>query len=148
MEASQALGSAETDPVRLALQRFGDAWSFRILRAAFYGTRRYDGFQAATGASPSLLAGRLKRLTEGGLFERVQYGAHAKRFEYVLTEQGRELYPIIVLMRQWGERYISEAAVSDALVHMPCGRPLIAVAVCKHCGEALRTDDTEVVGGG
>lgn len=140
-EVSQEGKGPDLDPVRLALQRFGDSWSFQILRAAFYGVRRFDGFQAAIGASPSLLTGRLKRLTEDGLFERIQYGDHAKRFEYILTEKGKDLYPVIVLVRQWGLKWVEDAEVKDTLIHSTCGEKLTAIAICEACSEPLSADD-------
>ena len=128
----------------MALRTFGDAWSFRILRAAFYGVKRFDGFQSAIGASPSLLTKRLKALTEAGLFERVRYGDHAKRFEYVLTDKGKDLYPIIVLVRQWGTKWLENAQVRDTLVHRDCGKTLKAVAVCHSCNAAITAESVAV----
>jgi len=125
---------SDNDPVKLTLDLVGDTWSFQILRAAFYGAKRFDDFQDVTGASPNIVSARLKKLNEASLFEKVKYSDHAKRFEYRLTDKGIELYPIIVLMRQWGTKWLPEQTGEVApLTHTTCGAQLSARVICAAC---------------
>jgi DNA-binding HxlR family transcriptional regulator len=93
------------DSVERALAEVSDRWTFLLLREAFFGVRRFDQFQEAVGASPNILADRLKRLVTHGVFRKVRYSARPPRYEYRLTEKGRDLYPAIVALMQWGDRW-------------------------------------------
>lgn len=125
---------ADNDPVKLTLDLVGDGWTFRILREAFYGVKRFDGFQSNTGAAPNIVSARLSKLSDAGIFEKVQYSDHARRFEYRLTEKGRALYPLIVLLKQWGETWLAdEVGEILPLIHNVCGEVLDARLICKAC---------------
>ena len=124
------------------LDIIGDAWTFRILREAFFGARRFDAFKQHTGAAPNILTDRLKKLVRNGIFDRVQYSAHANRFEYRLTEKGRDLYPMIVLMMRWGDTWLDDGKGPPlTLIHTPCGYRLDPVLRCDGCGAAIRAQD-------
>lgn len=120
----------------------GDRWVFLILREAFFGVRRYDALRRNTGASPTVLADRLKRLVAGSVFERVRYGEHKTRYEYRLTKKGRDLYPIIVMLLAWGDRWeAGEDGPPLLLVHEPCGSRLDPRVTCTACGEGVTARD-------
>ena len=124
----------DNDPVKLTLDLVGDSWTFRILREAFYGVKRFDGFQTNTGAGPNIISARLAKLSDAGIFEKVRYSDHARRFEYRLTERGLALYPLIVLMKQWGETWLSDQVGEILpLIHSECGEVLDAQLICKTC---------------
>lgn len=91
-----------------ALERFGEAWIALILREAFEGATRFDQFQKALGISPSMLTRRLNMLVEEGLLERRQYCPNPPRFEYLLTERGRDFRPVLLSLMAWGARHFTK----------------------------------------
>lgn len=88
----------------------GDRWTPLVLRETFLRTRRFDDFQARLGLTRHLLADRLGKLVEDRILERVPYQERPQRFEYRLTEKGRDLYPVIVALMAWGDHRIERAA--------------------------------------
>jgi DNA-binding HxlR family transcriptional regulator len=136
-----------TCSVARSVSVLGDAWTLLIVRELFLGTRRYDDFLAYTGMAPKLLAARLKRLTELGVVKRVPYSDKPLRYEYKLTQMGMELYPIIVSITQWGDRWTKRGRERSAplqLVHKSCGHLLGASLICACCGEKLDPHDVQV----
>jgi len=123
--------------VAQCLEVVGEWWSLLIVRDAFLGVRRFDDFQARLGISRNILNQRLTRLVDHDVLERVQYQEHPPRFEYRLTEKGRDLFHVITAMRQWGDRWSAPAGPPLKMRHKTCGRITKAVAVCSHCGERL-----------
>lgn len=118
----------------------GERWTMLILREAFRGTRRFDGFQANLGLGRNLLSDRLSLLVSEGIMERVQYQEGPKRYEYRLTSKGQDLYPVLVMLMSWGDRYkVDRAPVR--LVHDACGHEATAAMVCGHCGEPFGSRD-------
>ena len=92
-------------PIARSLERVGEWWSMLILRDAFGGTTRFDDFQQSLGIAPNMLARRLAALVEAGLLERRRYSDRPPRDDYVLTEAGRELAPVLGALRVWGEAH-------------------------------------------
>lgn len=129
------------DSVAAALDVIGDRWVFLVLREAFFGVRRFDEMRRNTGVSPNVLTDRLKKLTEAGVFERVRYGGHKNRYDYRLTEKGRDLYPVIVMLLAWGDRWETDDPPLE-LVHRSCGAVLGARVVCGACGEVVTARET------
>src|SRR5687768_6302754 len=82
----------------------GERWTMVILRQAFLGARRFEDFQAGLGIARNMLTDRLRGLVEHGILERRLYHERPPRYEYRLTAKGRELYPILVSMLEWGDR--------------------------------------------
>jgi DNA-binding HxlR family transcriptional regulator len=114
----------------------GERWTMLIIREAFRGTRRFDGFQRRLHLGRNLLSNRLSRLTQEGIFERVRYQDAPPRHEYRLTEKGMELYPVLLTLMRWGDRYkVDEPPVR--LVHKNCGHIAESEVVCAHCGEPV-----------
>jgi DNA-binding HxlR family transcriptional regulator len=128
--------------VRRALEIFRDPWSFAVLQEAFFGVHRYDDFQRNLAISTSVLAKRLGHLVDHGVLERLRYQERPDRYEYRLTERGREMYPIFVALRDWGERWLDDADTPELLlVHAVCGQESHPRMVCDHCGEPIRAED-------
>jgi DNA-binding HxlR family transcriptional regulator len=94
-------------PIALALDRVGEWWSMLIVREAIHGSTRFDQFQKALGIAPNMLTRRLEALVDSGLFERRQYSEHPPRYEYVLTERGRDFWPVIVSLMVWGNKHFA-----------------------------------------
>ena len=112
----------------------GEWWSLLILRDAFRGTRRFDDFQASLGLARSVLTARLNKLTEHGVLERRAYSEHPPRYEYHLTDKGRDLFPVIAGLLRWGDRWApTPAGPPVVLVHDTCGNVITPVLTCPHC---------------
>ncbi len=126
-------------PVSRAIERVGDPWVLMILREAFLGVRRFDEFQAQTGASPHLLSQRLKQLCGDGILRRRAYSAHPARYEYLLTEKGRDLWPVIMTLRGWGQKWLGGSSIT--LTHKGCGARIEPGLTCPDCGAALTARD-------
>jgi DNA-binding HxlR family transcriptional regulator len=94
-------------PIALALDRVGEWWSMLIVREAIHGSTRFDQFQKALGIAPNMLTRRLEALVDSGIFERRQYSEHPPRHEYVLTERGRDFWPVIVSLMVWGNKHFA-----------------------------------------
>jgi DNA-binding HxlR family transcriptional regulator len=94
-------------PTARTLESVGEWWSILILRDAFQGCTRFDEFQQSLGIAPNILARRLKHLTAQGLFERRLYHNKPKWYEYVLTQKGRDFFPVVVTMFAWGSKHLS-----------------------------------------
>jgi DNA-binding HxlR family transcriptional regulator len=130
--------------VARSLSVVGDRWTLLILREAFLGTRRFADLQSHLGATRHLVADRLRKLVENGIFDRVKYQDRPTRFEYRLTEKGRDLYPVIAALLGWGDRWMAdEAGPPLTLVHRACGREMHPDLCCSACGE--RVDARDVV---
>src|ERR1700746_1010336 len=93
--------------IAAAVRLIGDKWTFLVLREAFNGVRRFDDMQRRTQAPRQVLSDRLSRLVAEGLLRRGPYQEHGqrRRHEYRLTEKGLNLYPVLVALMEWGDRY-------------------------------------------
>src|SRR3954465_1979218 len=101
----------------------GEKWSLLVLREAFLGVRRFADFQRILGAPKAVLSDRLATLVEQGVLTRVPYQAEGERqrHEYRLTAKGRDLYPTLVALMQWGDTYLADGAAPVELTHKDCG---------------------------
>jgi DNA-binding HxlR family transcriptional regulator len=118
-----------------------------IVRDAFLGIRRFDQFQERLGISRNILNQRLNWLVDNGVLERVQYSEHPPRYEYKLTAKGRDLWPVLTAMRQWGDKYAAPDGPPMRIVHKACGEVTEAVMTCAHCGERLSARDVHAIPG-
>jgi DNA-binding HxlR family transcriptional regulator len=126
----------------------GERWTLVILREAFQGRRRFEDMQRDLGIARNILADRLHTLVEEGILERRPYQERPPRYEYRLTDKGRDLYPVMVSLMQWGDRYTSgEAGPPVRLVHSRCGHEADPSYVCSHCGEALEAREVRAQAG-
>jgi DNA-binding HxlR family transcriptional regulator len=142
--------SAANCSIARTLGVVGEKWTLLILREAFYGLRRFDDFHSALGCARNLLADRLKTLVAHGLLERVAYQSEGgrSRHEYRLTDKGRDLFPAVVALMQWGDRWVAdEAGAPVRLVHRECGEPVRARLTCDAGHTHLSARDTEAVPG-
>lgn len=118
----------------------GERWTLLILREAFRGTRRFDAFQSRLSIGRTLLSDRLALLVDEGIFERVQYQERPPRHEYRLTQKGVDLYPVVLALMRWGDRYkVDEPPVR--LIHKACGEATAPHMVCSHCAEPVGYGD-------
>ncbi|MDY6797265.1 MAG: helix-turn-helix domain-containing protein [Pseudomonadota bacterium] len=91
--------------VARALDEVGDWWSLLIVLQAMYGTRRFVDFQRELGIARNILCDRLERLVSNKVLRKVDMGEHGSRFEYRLTDKGRDLFPVVIALRQWGDKW-------------------------------------------
>jgi DNA-binding HxlR family transcriptional regulator len=122
-----------------ALDIVGEKWTFLVLREAFNGVRRFDDIRRRISAPRQILSDRLNRLVGEGLLRRVPYQEPGQRArsEYRLTEKGLELFPVIVSLLEWGNKYAAspEGPVVE-LTHRDCGAPVRLQLTCEE-GHAL-----------
>ncbi|MFC4947247.1 winged helix-turn-helix transcriptional regulator [Pseudonocardia sp. GCM10023141] len=129
-----------------ALAVLGESHSLPLLRELLYGFHRFSDLATLTGAPRSLLTGRLRKLEEAGVIERRQYSQRPPRHEYHLTQAGVDLIPVILALKDWGERHTGETAPKAVFRHS-CGAELHPVTVCAECRQEVRPGDFEVAGG-
>src|SRR3954452_21769932 len=114
---------AEMDcSVAQSLEVVGEWWSLLIVRDCFQGIRRFEAFQRHLGIARNVLTERLQRLVDEGILERHPYQSNPERFEYRLTEKGLDLYPVIIGLLRWGDKWASgEVGPPVILTHKACG---------------------------
>jgi DNA-binding HxlR family transcriptional regulator len=135
-------------PVSRAAAQLVDAWSFVILRELFLGNRRFEGLRLHTGMAPRSLTLRLNLLQQHGIVEKQPCRDAPAVNEYRLTPKGLDLWPVLTMLRQWGERWAGPWGRGGAparLVHRGRGHELKLVAACAECGEAVDARSAEVV---
>ncbi len=119
----------------------GDGWTFMILRECYFGIRRFDDFQQVLGLPRTTLADRLRRLTALGLLRRVPYSLAPPRQEYRLTASGIDLYPVMLALMAFGDKWLAGADGKPLqLVHRDCGQDCSAVVICSECRRDIRPD--------
>jgi len=135
---ARSQGEGVEDSVGAAAQLLGDRWTFLILREAYFGARRFNEFAENLGLSRNILSGRLKMLVAHGIFERRAYGPSKARSEYRLAPAGRDVFPIVVALLQWGDKHLAgREDPSIVLRHTRCGADADPQLVCRSCGEPI-----------
>jgi len=142
--------SAANCSIARTLGVVGEKWTLLVLREAFYGLRRFDDFHTALGCARNLLATRLKTLVTHGILDRVAYqdDRGRGRHEYRLTDKGRDLFPVVVALMQWGDRWTADdSGPAVQLLHRDCGEPVTAELTCGAGHAALGARDVTPVPG-
>lgn len=130
------------------LDMIGDWWSPLVIRDLFLDVRRFDELVEDLGISRNLLARRLKSLISSGVVERTAYQQRPKRYEYRLTEAGRDLVPAILALTAWGDRWARPKEGAPILfVHRACGHQFRPEVSCSECGGPIEADAVESRGG-
>ena len=128
--------------VARTLEIVSDPWTFLLLREAYFGVRRFDRFKSNLGIPGSTLASRLQRLVKDGLFKQVRYQDSPTRHEYKLTEKGRDLYPSMLILMKWGDRWLAGPEGPPlSILHKACGQPSSALVTCSHCNREIDIKD-------
>jgi DNA-binding HxlR family transcriptional regulator len=116
----------------------GDPWALLILRDAALGLRRFEELQRDLGVATNVLSQRLQRLVDGGVLQRHLYEQRPDRYEYHLTDKGRDLIPALFALMAWGDRWESGQQGPPLLLrHHTCGEQANAAVTCDRCGTAL-----------
>jgi len=120
----------------------GDRWTSLVVAAAFFGMQRFDDIASSIGIATNILADRLKLLVDIGVLARVPYQGRPRRFEYHLSEMGRDLYSHTITIHEWTNRWLIREGESPLnLQHKPCDRPLASEVVCSECEKPLVASD-------
>ncbi len=130
---SQALGTL--CPIARSMAVVGDRWTILIIRELFAGCSRFDAIQAQTGFTSQMLADRLKRLEADGMIERRVYNERPLRYEYVLTQMGREFSIVVFALRAWGETWCKgpDEPPAARMMHRACGTEVDLFGHCSTC---------------
>jgi DNA-binding HxlR family transcriptional regulator len=123
------------------LEVVGEWWSLLIVRDVLLGVTRFDDFQQRLGISRNVLNQRLAHLVEAGVLVKVPYSDHPPRHDYRLTDKGRDLWPVLTTMRQWGDKHAAPDGPPLELVHQECGQISEARLTCTSCGEPIGARD-------
>lgn len=128
----------ENCSIARALELVGERWTLLIVRQALTGTRRFDEFQSELGIARNVLTTRLGRLVEAGILRRSLYEERPKRYEYRLTKKGTDLWPVLMSLLQWGDRYEAPSGPPVVIEHRDCGGELDERRRCRRCGKELQ----------
>jgi DNA-binding HxlR family transcriptional regulator len=126
-----------------ALEVVGDRWTLLVIRTAFEGVRRFDDFAEQLGMARNVLADRLNRLCDEGLLRKHRYQERPDRYEYRLTRKGVELWPAMMILLKWGDRYYAAEGPPLVIHHRGCDGTLTDRLTCDSCGAALGPTDVE-----
>jgi DNA-binding HxlR family transcriptional regulator len=134
--------------VAKALEVIGERWSLLIVRAVMHGNRRFGEIQGSLGIARNVLSSRLERLIEEEILERRAYQESPPRHEYFLTEKGLDLWPALIALLHWGERYSpSPEGPRRLIVHKECGGAVSERGICESCGQVLHARDAKQLPG-
>jgi DNA-binding HxlR family transcriptional regulator len=125
-----------------ALELIGERWTLLIVRDLFLGVRRFDDLQRDLGIARNVLRDRLNRLVDEGIVRKRRYQERPERFEYVLTEKGVDLWPVLHSMLTWGDRYAApEAGPATVIEHRGCGGRIDDRRTCEACATVVGPHD-------
>jgi DNA-binding HxlR family transcriptional regulator len=119
------------------LNLIGEWWTPLILRDIFFGVRRFEPLLHHLGISRNILTDRLQTLVDHQILERRLYQERPARYEYVLTERGRDLFPILVAVMEWGNKWLADSGPPTELIHQECGQVVKPVFICSACGQEI-----------
>ncbi len=123
----------------------GDRWTLMILRDCFRGVRRFEDFERRLGISRSIIAERLKTLTDEGVLRRDAYQDRPVRHEYRLTDKGMALHPVMMAIVHWGDTHYAGGEAPPLINrHKTCGCDFTPVQTCSECGEPVGARDVDV----
>ncbi len=125
------------------IELFGDRWATLIVRSCFMNIHRFGDIQQDSLIATNILADRLDRLLNQGIISAKPYSESPTRYEYHLTEKGRDLYPVILALLEWGDRWFADKRGPPLLLkHQLCGRDLKLDVVCDKCGQTIKLEDS------
>jgi DNA-binding HxlR family transcriptional regulator len=127
--------------VAQCLELIGEWWTMLVVRDAFMGVRRFDEFQERLGISRNILTQRLSKLVAAGVLSKQPYQDNPPRYDYVLTDKGRDLWPLLTALRQWGDKHAAPHGPPVQVTHKACGKITQLVLSCEHCGERVTARD-------
>jgi DNA-binding HxlR family transcriptional regulator len=137
--------AAQACSVLASVGVLGDFWTLAVVRSAAFGARRYGEFQQELGIASNVLADRLARLTDAGVLEQVPYQHRPTRYDYLLTAAGLELVPVLIALKNWGDRHLQPEGPLTRLQHHGCTGAVELLLRCPDCQQSLGPLDVETV---
>ena len=132
--------------VAKALEVIGERWSLLIVRSVMHGNRRFGEMQESLGIARNVLSARLQRLVDEEILERRAYQESPARYEYFLTQKGLDLWPALIALLNWGDRYSPDPdGPRRLIVHKECGGTVSERGICGSCGKVLTARDAKQV---
>jgi DNA-binding HxlR family transcriptional regulator len=119
----------------------GEKYSLLVLREVCLGNRRFDQLVRNIGAPRDVLATRLRRLVDAGILTKHAYSDRPQRFEYRATPAGLELEPVLMVLKEWGDRHLRQDGDRPMVVEHSCGHEMVPVITCRACGDEVRHED-------
>ncbi|MEO9329196.1 winged helix-turn-helix transcriptional regulator [Gordonia aurantiaca] len=129
--------------VAQSLEIVGEWWTLLIIRDALFGVTRFDDFSARLGIARNVLTQRLDSLVAHGVMTKEPYQHHPVRYDYLLTEKGRDLWTVITAIRQWGDKWTTEEGAPVEATHS-CGNVMTVEPHCSACRERVTVDEIRV----
>ncbi len=127
----------------------GDRWTQLVLASFFLGARRFDEILGHWKIATNILASRLRSAVQAGMLQRRLYQRGPDRYEYLLTPKGMDIYPIVLTLTRWGDRWLAGKAGPPLLLHhKSCGHRLEPIVVCDRCGNELEPNEVFIRAGG
>ena len=143
-QAAREPRSSPPCPIGRAADVLGDRWTLLILRNATIGMTRFDDFKADLGIADNILSARLGKLVDAGIMTKRFYQDNPPRYEYLLTEMGRDFFPVLAAMLAWGDKWLDGGAGAPVtLRHHAPGHSIVSQVVCTECGDAVTHDDIQ-----
>ncbi|HEU0249316.1 MAG TPA: helix-turn-helix domain-containing protein [Solirubrobacteraceae bacterium] len=139
--------SQQNCSIARTLELVGERWTLLVLREVFLRVRRFDAMQRKLGIARNVLSARLERLVGEGILEKVPYSERPLRHEYRLTDKGLDLWPIIIELLRWGDRYAAPNGPPIVIRHKDCEGELGDRRICTACGEKLSARDVRAEAG-
>ena len=131
-----------------SLELIGDWWTPLIIRDLYLGLDRFDALADDLGISRNLLATRLAHLVRHGIVARQRYSEHPPRDQYVLTEAGQDLMPVLLALTAWGDRWATpEGGPPLVFRHRRCGQRFTPAVSCDACGQPIQQGEVEALRG-
>jgi DNA-binding HxlR family transcriptional regulator len=125
----------------------GEWWSLLVLRNVFFGQKRFEAIQSDLGIARNILSDRLSTLVDHGVLHRVKYQDTPERFEYQLTEKGLDLFPVLMALMNWGDKWLSPEGPPLVLTHRVCQHPTTPLTTCSHCGGEVHRGNVKASAG-
>lgn len=133
----------EKSALATALDLLGDKWTLMIVSGNLASVHRFNQLEESLGINRNLLSSRLNRLIEANIIEKVIYQEKPRRYEYRLTEIGKELRPVIIGLASWSERNLTREGTPISMVHKKCRNKLTTKVYCAECDEAIPYSEIE-----
>jgi DNA-binding HxlR family transcriptional regulator len=127
-------------PLPAAVEVIGEKWAFLILRGALNGLKHFEEFQGGLGIARNILSDRLSKMVAGGILERAADPEDGRRVIYSLTPKGEDLLPVVLALRQWGEKW-GYGSMKVVLADSRDRKPVRKICVLSHDGRELKLDD-------
>ncbi len=138
----------QTCSIARSLELVGERWTLLVVREIFHGRRKFSEMQRSLGVARNVLTARLQRMVDEGILERRPYSERPERYEYFLTEKGLDLWPVMIALMYWGDKY--EPATDgppSIVVHKECGGRIDDRRICTKCGKHLEVREAKAIDG-